>query len=145
MYALENRLSVAKLRAEMRAADEEAQRQISQLVPGADSPTLEDGDLWGENGQISPVISSVITESTPQMVQMRLWDDVQWDDFNRRVTRLQNVARGTLTMSRDELLADIAAQRRLLDALERKARGESKGSPSWGHGSLAVECVLGEV
>lgn len=123
-YALGNRLSVAKLRAEIR----EAQAQLlavnnSQNYSVADSPTAADGGLWAENGQNSGLIMPVITESTAPMVQMSLWDKSELRDFDRRATRLKNVVGGQLTMTRDELLAEVAAARKLLDALERKARG----------------------
>jgi hypothetical protein len=96
----------------------------SQNYSGADSPTREDGGMWAENGSELHTISANITESSSKEVQLSLWNQVDWSGWRKRNQRWANASRGRLTMSRDELLADIEAQRRLLDALERKARGE---------------------
>lgn len=123
-YAVEHRLSVAKLRAEMRAADEEAQRQISQMAGGGDSPTAGDGGLWAENGSELPAITSNIIESSSKVVQLNLWNEVDWSGWRKANQRLANASRGKLNMTREQLWKEIEAQERVLAQLKRIARGE---------------------
>lgn len=97
--------------------------EISQSIASADSPTADDGALWGKNQPQEVVITEIIAESSLDVVQMALWSDVDWQGWRKGNQRLANAARGKLAMSRADLLKEIAAQRKLLDALERKARG----------------------
>lgn len=107
-YAVEHRLSVAKLRAEMRAAEEEAQRQISQMAGGADSPTLD------------PHANS---DEKPHATTREAFNKVDFRGYRKSFLRIARAVSGKTSLTHEQLMREIDAQERVLAELRRIARG----------------------